>query len=54
LKKAGFASHTEKINTAKGEKIRLKAGNFSSRQAAVSALSKLKSENLSGMVISND
>lgn len=54
LKKAGLASRTETINTAKGDKIRLKVGNFKSRQDAISALSKLKTESLSGMVISND
>ncbi len=54
LKKAGLDSRRETINTEKGEKIRLKAGNFASRQAALSALAKLQSANLSGMVISND
>lgn len=54
LKNAGLDSRRETINTEKGDKIRLKAGNFSSRQAALSALDKLKSANLSGMVVSND
>jgi DedD protein len=54
LKKIGLSSHTENVSTEKGEKIRLKAGSFSSRSDAVSALSKLQSANLSGMVVSND
>jgi len=54
LKEAGYASHTEKIATAKGEKIRLRAGNYSSRQAAASALAKLQAAGLTGMVISNE
>jgi len=53
LKKVGLFSRTENIST-KGEKIRLKAGSFASRSDAVSALSKLQSANLSGMVVSND
>jgi DedD protein len=54
LKKVGLSSRTENISTEKGEKIRLKAGSFASRSDAVSALSKLQSANLSGMVVSND
>ena len=54
LKEAGYTSHTEKIATAKGEKIRLRAGNYSSRQAAASALAKLQAAGLTGMVISNE
>lgn len=53
LKEAGYVTHTEKIATAKGEKIRLRAGSFSSRQEAVDALVKLQGAGLSGMVISN-
>ncbi|MDZ4141252.1 MAG: SPOR domain-containing protein [Methylotenera sp.] len=54
LKEAGFASHTEKIATSKGEKIRLRVGKFPSRQEAADALNKLKQSGFSGMVISND
>lgn len=54
LKQAGFTSHTEKITTPKGEKIRLRAGSFSSRQDAAYALTKLQAADLTGMVISND
>ncbi|MEQ1487263.1 MAG: SPOR domain-containing protein [Methylotenera sp.] len=54
LKDAGFASHTENITTPKGEKIRLRAGKYASRQDAADALDKLKASGLPGMVISND
>lgn len=54
LKKAGLDSRTETISTDKGEKTRLKAGHFASRQEAVTALNKLQSANLSGMVMGND
>lgn len=54
LKQAGLTSHTEAITTPKGEKIRLKAGSFSSRQDAAYALTKLQAADLTGMVISND
>jgi DedD protein len=52
LKQAGLTSRTEKIVTTKGEKIRLRAGNFGSRQEAAYALTKLNEAGLSGMVIS--
>lgn len=54
LKQAGFSTYTEKINTPKGESIRLKAGNFTSRQDAVAALGKIKEKGLSGIVVSNE
>jgi len=54
LTQAGYVSHTEKIATNNGDKIRLRAGKFSSRQDAVSALNKLQQQGLPGMVISND
>jgi len=54
LKQAGFSTHTEKIKTPKGESVRLKAGNFTSRQDAVAALGKLKEIGLPGIVISNE
>lgn len=53
LKKAGFSSYTEKISTADGQKIRLRAGKFATRQEASDALNTIKSAGLSGMVISN-
>jgi DedD protein len=54
LKQAGFSTSTEKITTPKGESVRLKTGNFTSRQDAVSALGKLKELGLPGIVISNE
>jgi len=54
LKQEGLTSKTENIATAKGEKIRLKAGVFKSRQEAAYALVKLQEDNLTGMVISNN
>ncbi len=54
LKQAGFSTSSEKVQTSKGESLRLKAGNFKTRQDAVDALAKIKNLGLSGMVISND
>lgn len=53
LKETGFTSETEKISTIKGEKIRLKVGNYHTRQEAANALVKLKASGISGMVVSN-
>jgi DedD protein len=53
LKQAGFSSYTEKISTPSGQKIRLRAGQFVTRQEASDALTTIKSAGLSGMVISN-
>ncbi|MDP1657985.1 MAG: SPOR domain-containing protein [Methylotenera sp.] len=54
LKQVGLDSRTENITTPKGEKIRLRAGRFNSRQEAAYALTKLEAADLSGMVISNN
>jgi len=54
LKQTGFSSHTQKITTPKGEKIRLRAGSFVTRQEANAAIPKLQKIGLSGMVVSND
>ncbi len=54
LKQVGLDSHTESITTPKGEKIRLRAGRFNSRQEAAYALTKLQAADLTGMVISNN
>ena len=54
LKETGFNSHTQKITTPKGEKIRLRAGSFASRQEANAAIPKLQKIGLSGMVVSNE
>jgi DedD protein len=53
LKQAGFSSYTEKITTQNGQKIRLRAGKFATRQQASDALNTIKTAGLSGMVISN-
>lgn len=54
LKQAGYSPVSEKVTTAKGESVRLKAGSFKSREDAVKALDKLKSIGLPGMVIANN
>ncbi len=54
LKQSGFSTHTEKVKTPKGDSLRLKAGNFNSRQDAVAALDKIKAIGLSGIVIANE
>ena len=54
LKQAGFSSKTEKINTAKGESIRLKTGSYNSRQDAMTALAKIKEIGMPGIVVSQE
>lgn len=51
LKTQGYKSFTEKIETSKGEKIRLRAGPFNSRLQAEGALAKIKDSGLTGMVV---
>lgn len=51
LKAQGYKSHTEKIETSKGAKIRLRAGPFDSRLEAEGALAKIKDSGLTGMVV---
>ncbi|OAM52843.1 hypothetical protein A7981_05230 [Methylovorus sp. MM2] len=46
-------SYTEKLPTASGEKIRLRAGPFSSRVDAEKALAKAKDVGLVGMIVTN-
>ncbi len=53
LKGIGIASSMEKIQTAQGEKIRLRAGPFASRALADDALADIKDAGLSGMIITN-
>jgi len=48
----GYKSHTEKIKTDKGEKIRLKTQTFADRNEAAIALEKIKNAGLPGMVVS--
>ncbi|HWU83356.1 MAG TPA: SPOR domain-containing protein [Methylophilaceae bacterium] len=52
LQSLGYQSYTEKIATSKGEKIRLRAGPFTSRAEAEAALAKVKSAGMTGMVVS--
>ncbi|MFA6178940.1 MAG: SPOR domain-containing protein [Candidatus Methylopumilus sp.] len=52
LSALSLKSYTEKIDTPKGEKTRLRAGPFASRQDAESALVKLKDVGLNGMIVS--
>lgn len=54
LKQAGFSTHTEKVKTPKGDSLRLKAGQFNTREDAVAALGKIKAIGLSGIVIGNE
>jgi DedD protein len=48
----GYKSQTEKINTEKGQKIRLKTQIFSDRNEAAIALQNIKDAGLTGMVVS--
>jgi len=52
LSELGYQSKTEKISTAKGEKIRLRTQAFSSRNEAAIALGNIKDAGLTGMVVS--
>ena len=53
LSTKGLKSSNELIDTAKGKKIRLRVGPFTSRKDAESALLKVKTLGLAGMVIGN-
>lgn len=48
----GYQSNIEKINTPKGEKIRLRSQVFTSRNEAAIALQNIKASGLTGMVVS--
>lgn len=52
LSALGYKSNVEKIDTPKGEKIRLRSQAFSSRNEAANALQNIKSAGLTGMVVS--
>lgn len=52
LSALGYQSKTEKINTPKGVKTRLKTQSFSSRKEAAIALENIKDAELPGMVVS--
>lgn len=49
----GFHLVREKLDTPKGAKVRLRIGPFSTRPDAESALSKLKSADVTGMIVTN-
>lgn len=51
LQELGYKSHTEKLATGKGEKIRLRLNSFVSRSDAEEALANITKIGLSGMVI---
>lgn len=53
LKAQGLKPSTEKVQTAQGEKIRLRVGPFDNRALAEDALAKIKATGLSGMIITN-
>lgn len=53
LKAQGLKPSTEKLQTAQGEKIRLRVGPFDNRALAEGALAKIKAAGLSGMIITN-
>ena len=50
LKRAGYAAYTEPLKTSKGTLWRVRVGPYASRDAAVAARDKLKSEGQSGIV----
>lgn len=50
----GLKSKSELIETAKGQKTRLRVGPYSSKQAAEAALDKMKVLNLAGMIVSGN
>lgn len=52
LKDLGYQSNTEKVDTAKGEKIRLRTTLFNDRNEAAIALQNIKDAGFSGMVVS--
>ena len=54
LKQAGYQATIKKVNTDKGEKIRLRTGNYHTRQLAAQAMLKLQTLNMQGMVVAND
>lgn len=53
LQALGYKSYTEKVDTPKGEKIRLRAGPFANREQADNALAVIKDAGLSGLVVLN-
>ena len=53
LQNRGYKSYTEKLSTAKGEKIRLRVGPFATMADAESALTKIKDAGLPGLIVLN-
>lgn len=53
LKALGLPPGTESLQTAQGEKFRLRVGPFSSREQAETVAGKIKAAGLSGMIITN-
>jgi DedD protein len=51
LKTAGLAAYTERIQTAGGERIRVRAGPFATKEAAESARRRLKSNGIDTVLI---
>ncbi len=54
LKQAGYQTSIKKVSTDKGEKIRLRTGDYPTRQQAAEAMLKLQALNMQGMVVAND
>ena len=52
LSDLGYKSQTEKIDTEKGKKIRLRTQLFADRNEAAIALENIKDSGLTGMVVS--
>ena len=50
LKKSGYAAYTEPLKTSKGTLWRVRVGHYPSRDAAIAARDKLKTEGQSGIV----
>jgi DedD protein len=51
LKQAGFAPYTERVSTAKGDRIRVRVGPYATREDAEQARAKLKSLGISADVV---
>ncbi|MBZ4200718.1 MAG: SPOR domain-containing protein [Methylotenera sp.] len=54
LKQAGYVPSIKKVATDKGEKIRLRTGNYPTRQQAAEAMLKLQALGMPSMVVAND
>jgi DedD protein len=52
LKKAGFATYTEKVSTQEGDRIRVRVGPFATREDAEQARAKLKTLGINAGVVS--